>query len=244
MAQADLAAQVRNSVARTRSEGTASVRYRIGGLWLKASLVQWLEDPGSGNSASMLHRLDAARAKARGSIRTLDGPAGQIDLDGDRSIYGVGDWWNLFVDGVSYVGAPGEWEQDDEEDAQLNREDALLSEQEPQWHLALLAGCFEAQDRGVIELGDDRWHHHRTGCDFAQAASATGRAVAPPPALFDERLDLARIPVDVWLDTDGRIRRAVFHRGKHRTILELSDFRATPRVVPPERAEILDEEDE
>jgi hypothetical protein len=110
----------------------------VGGLWLKASLVQWLEEPGSGDSASMLRRL-------------------------------------------SYVGSPGEWEQDDEEEALLTREDALLSEQEPQWLLALPAGCIEAQDRGVIELGDDRWHHYRTGCDFAQVGPgdrASGRSAA------------------------------------------------------------------
>jgi len=163
----------------------------------------------------------------------VGGPAGSVDLDGDRSVYGVGDSWMLHIDGVRFIGAPGEWELDEEVGA--------LSVREPQWLLALLTGCVEAEDRGLIELGGAHWHHYRTECDLSRATSGTALEVLPP--LFDEGLDLARLPVDVWLDGDGRIRRAVFHSGADRTILELADFGAAPRVVRPQPSEILDEDD-
>ena len=234
MTDPDPVAFIRGSVARTRDEGTAAVRYRVGGLWGPASLVQWLEDPAGGSPSGVLRRLDAVRAQTLDGVTTVDGPAGQIDLDGDRSLYGVGDWWMLCIDGDSYIGEPGQWELDQQGDA--------LSEQEPQWLLALLAGCVEAEDRGVIELGDTRWHHYRTGCDFSRATSGTGREVVPP--LLDEGLDLGRVSVDVWLDDDRRIRRSVFHNGRYRTVLELSDFGVAPRVTPPQPNEILDAEDD
>jgi hypothetical protein len=228
----DPAVSIRASVARTRGEGTAAVRYRVRGLWGRASLVQWLEDPGRENAHGVLRRLDAVRAQTLDGVRTVDGPAGRIDLDGDRSMHGVGDGWMLFIDGTSYIGAPGEWELDDEGDG--------LSEEEPQWLLALLVGCVQAEDRGLIELGGTRWHHYRTVCDLSRATQGSSRALLPP--LFDEGLDRACLPVDVWLDSDRRIRRAVFHNGQDRTVLELSDFGAPPRVLPPTPDEILDEE--
>lgn len=227
----DPAAVVRASIARTRAEGTAAVRYREHGVWGGASLVRWLEEPTSGDPGGILRRLDATRAVD--GIQTVDGPAGQIDLDGDRALYAVGDWWTLFIDGNSYIGEPGDWELDEEGDA--------LGPEEPQWLLALLVGCVEAEDCGVIEVGGVRWRHYRAACDLSRADSGTGRVVLPP--LSREDLDLSRLPVDVWLDGDGRVRRAVFHNGQYRTVLELSEFGVPMRVVPPEPGEILDEDE-
>jgi hypothetical protein len=233
MTESDPTALVRAAVARTRREGTAALRYREHVVWLRQSLAQWLEDPSGEHQHSFLRRLDAWRAKTLDGLHTLDGPVGQIDLDGDRSMYSVGQGWTLCVDGRSYIGEPGEWELDEETDA--------LTPQEPQWLLAVLEGCSRAEDRGLIKLGTTQWHHYRAGCDLSHATSGTGRQVRPP--CFVEDLDLTDLLIDVWLDLDGRVQRAVFHERPERTILELSNFGAAPCVVPPLFSEILHPED-
>jgi len=37
-------------------------------------------------------------------------------------------------------------------------------------------------------------------------------------------LDLERLPIDLWLDDAGRVRRAIFHDDQILMMLELSDF--------------------
>jgi hypothetical protein len=212
------------------------VRYRVGAVMLveRASLSRWLEAP-EADRYVLLRHLDALRWSRLDRVRTVDGCDGQIDLDGNRAIYGVGDSWRLCADGVMYGGEPGEWEA-------LDEDDGGLGQAEPQWLLALLAGCVEAEEHEGVELGGVSWRHYRTVCDYSAADSGTERKVLPP--FFGDDLDVSRLPVDVWLDREGRICRAVLHEGSARTTLELANFGVPGRVTLPRPEEVVAYEDD
>jgi hypothetical protein len=56
-------------------------------------------------------------------------------------------------------------------------------------------------------------------------------------------LDLDRLPIDVWLDAAGRLRRAALHGDHALMMLELSDFSGPGPIDLPGPEEILADED-
>ena len=207
---------VRLSVDRTREEHTARLRYQVHARRL------WPPRAGRSNlrDRPLLGGID------------LPGPLGQIDLQRDRALYGSAGSWHFFVDGTSYLGAPGEWELDDE--------DLALGENEPQWLIALIAACVEANELGEYAVRGVRCRCLELKCDFGQVRLDGERLIRPP--FVRDGLDLARLDVDIGLDPLLRIRKAAFFNGRARTVFELDDFSAVPPIERPDNSEILPEQ--
>lgn len=77
--------------------------------------------------------------------------------------------------------------------------------------------------------------------DLALAASKSVRPFEPVRAAADERTD--RIPIEVWLDAERRIRRARLHRGRAVTRMEFLNFGAVAAIELPEPGELLSDEE-
>ena len=72
------------------------------------------------------------------------------------------------------------------------------------------------------------------------------RAITQPyrrPLSSRGGLDVDRLPIDVWVDAAGRVRRAILLGDQTLMMLELSDFGAPDPIDLPEPEEILADED-
>jgi hypothetical protein len=158
-------------------------------------------------------------------VAALGGPDGQIDFENERSLYIQGKSnWKLHAPGRTYIGEPGEW---------YAYEPNGLDEDDPFWLLAILEGTAEAAAQGDETVLGTTCHLHTAWADFNLATTNAGRQIDPPSP--GDELDLSALPIEVWLDDSGRIRRALLH-GPRRSLtqLELSHFsEPDPIVLPP-----------
>lgn len=120
--------------------------------------------------------------------------------------------------------------------------------QDPAWTLGVLAGAND--DVATVGDGDvrgTRTAHLRLTVDFDRAGRETARGLAMPdlvPRRWFRRgpspTAPAVMPVEVWLDSEERLRRVsvapLIHRGDERVlwaVLELWDFGCAPAVLLP-----------
>lgn len=240
-AQDDPASRVRASVAKTRAERTARIRYmanfREGLPGLTDALAKY--HPGAANvvgaAGGLLRRVISAVPTS-----TMTGPDGRTDFESERSVYSNGAFWKFYAPGREYIGEPGEWEQPEELD--------VLADDDPFWLLALLTATVEATARGNEKVLGTPCERYGAVVDFSQVPTTEGRPIVPPFHALDtpsrdEKLNLSRLPFDVWLDASGRIRRAVLHGGSGSlTQIELSGFGEPDPITLPQPDEILADE--
>jgi hypothetical protein len=191
---------VRESVGRTRVEDTAE-------LWYRANTIYSM-DRGGRTSTDVASQRPWHWLK-HGIQQTT--PAGRIEFKRDRALYSDGDWWHLFVDGTSYSGQPGDWEEDES--------DSPLQE--------LVEACVSAEPVSSHTVNGEEWWSLTTRCDFDRASAGDRQIVAPVTAELPETwepFDLSNMRVDVWLDGAGRIRRRVLFKSSYRTVIELAGF--------------------
>ncbi len=156
---------------------------------------------------------------------SFPGPAGRIDFTAQRCLYSNGEFWLLLGPGLRLSGMWGEWEwAPDHADA--------LTEDDPFWLLALVAGSSEATDEGARELGGTPCRRYLTTTDFALAAARSERRLMSP--WRGDIDDPQRLRLEVWLDANGRVRRARLYGKRSSTSLELFDFGGPgPIELPP-----------
>jgi hypothetical protein len=233
-AEHDPSHRVRASVATTKAEGTARIRYAAHFVDGLPSLINALgkEHPAA---ATALKAVGSAmrRAVAPIALSTLPGPDGQIDFDNERSVYSRGKFWKLYAPGREYIGQPGEWETERELDA--------LTDEDPFWLLAVLAATVQATAHGDVMVLRTNCERYSGFADLQMAHTGSSQPIAPP--FHADELDLSRLPIEVWLDTSGRIRQAILRGpGEHQTQLELSGFGQADRIALPKDDEVLPDE--
>jgi hypothetical protein len=230
MEYTDAVADVRASVERSAREGTARLRFDYFTL-LGPTRALTASDHVAGRLFRALERRDLRRRMSSGTSQ-LDAPEGQIDFRNNRSLYGHGRTtviWRLFVDGAAYGGTPGEWGLLDREAGHALRVDG------PFWLLALVSGTVEVNAERPEQAGGLR--RYEAVSDFRRATEAILHPIAPMS--IDPRCDLARLPIEVWLDDQARIRRIVFfdfsndRRSERRTELELWGYGELPPIPKP-----------
>jgi hypothetical protein len=163
----------------------------------------------------------------------LRGPDGRIDFEHERSLYSQGkSTWQLHTVGHRYIGEPGEWYAD---------EPTGLYDDDPFWLLAILPATIEAAAQGDETVLGTQCHLYSGFVDFNLAVTTTDRQIGPP--LSAGQVDLSALPIEVWLDESGRIRRALLHGPTNSlTQLELSHFAEPDQVIAvPSPEEIFPE---
>ena len=177
-------------------------------------------------------------ARRRTTRRLSASRAGwRIDFDQERCLFSAGAYGVLVLPGHRYQGEPGEWEQDDDYE-----DETFLTEEDPFWLLELVAATIEASDCGDETVLGATCRHYQGIANLDQARSNASRELVSPLRSPDrENLDLTRFPVDVWLDTVGRLRRATLHIGPQTTTLELADYGQAEGIDPPDASEIVPE---
>jgi hypothetical protein len=73
----------------------------------------------------------------------------------------------------------------------------------PYWFIELLRSATDVTDSGTTRVRRSEWNHLLVHCDFADAT--TRSALEPPRHLTG--IDLRSIPVKIWVDPHGRLRR-------------------------------------
>jgi hypothetical protein len=160
---------------------------------------------------------------------------GRIDFRAERSVYAhADDGWMLLAPGLVLEGEPGAWYA-------CGADSEVLSDDDPFWLLALIAATVEATDEGPQSISGSRCVRYIARADQALASSNSIRPFKRLRAAADERTD--QIPIEVWLDTEGRIRRARLHQGRAVTRMELLNFGDVPPIDVPGPSELLSEDD-
>jgi hypothetical protein len=161
---------------------------------------------------------------------------GRIDFRNERSVYAhADDEWMLLAAGLVLEGEPGAWYAS-------GSDSDVLTDDDPFWLLALIAGTVEATDEGPQAISGSRCVRYIAMADQALASSNSIRPFKRlRPAADDERAD--QIPIEVWLDTEGRIRRVRLHRGRAVTRMELLNFGGVPPIDVPGPSELLSEDE-
>jgi hypothetical protein len=224
--------RVQASVATTKAQRTARLRYAAGLSWWRPSSFADALAARHHPAADKVKRIEGTLRVALSPERvpSIRGPEGQIDFENQRSLYGH-DKSNLklHAPGRSYVGEPGEWYVADKPDE--------LWVDDPFWLLAILEATVEAVAQGDEAAGGTPCHLYTGFADFDVAGAIGGRVVNPPPP--DGR-DLSRMPIEVWLDDAGRIRRALRHGIKKSvTQIEMWAFGAPDPIELPPPGKIL-----
>ncbi len=111
----ELVGRVRDSVATTRSEPTARIRFQANFARFGLSSVSEALADEQPRTAGVLRGAGGIvqRAMSALPVSTLPGPDGRIDLDNERCIYSVGSFWRFYAPGHKYIGEPGEWEDEE-----------------------------------------------------------------------------------------------------------------------------------
>ncbi len=225
--------RVRASVDLTRAERTAELRFlphvSDSGRSLEAMLDE--RSPQLAKGFRMLQSVHGD-VTSHFNVSDIPGPAGRIDFVHDRALYRGGGGWVLTAPGWDIIGEPGEWEAD-------VLDDGTLGDNEPSWLLELIAAATKATDAGSETVLGTPCRHYRTVASFALASEQAKRPLGPRRPFG--HVDPERLAIDVWLDEDGRIRRAVLHGHGDPTLmkLELSDFRGPESIELPTPDEIL-----
>lgn len=228
---------VRNSVVLARSERTAALRFLPTRIDVQPSLDERLADR-SPQLSKAIRALGGVRqeAKTRLQISEIRGPVGRIDFANQRCLYSEDDdRWTLTAPRLEFMGEPGGWEQ------VVSEDDTLVGHIDPLWLLELIAGVVEASDDGGESVLGEPCSRYATVASFAVASAQSERPMEPPSSRGS--LDLDRLPIDVWVDTTSRMRRAILHGDQTLMMLELSDFGGPDPIDLPGPEEILADDD-
>jgi hypothetical protein len=174
----------------------------------------------------------AQRVVAESSSPSLPGPDGVIDFTNRRVMYSHGAFWQLIADGQDYSGQPGEW--------WVGPADAV-SEGNPFWLLRLLAATVEVTAEADETIRGVRCRRYDAVADFDRARRTTSLALAAPGGVVHR--DLSRLPVQVWVDSSGLIREAVYwSEGQRQTRIQLSDHGVSDPVEVPMDEDVVTDE--
>jgi hypothetical protein len=227
---------VRNSVVLAGGERTAALRFLSSRIHVQPSLDERLAE-----RAPLLGKAIRAaggireEAMTRLHISEIPGPAGRIDFANQRSLYREDeDQWTLTAPGLEFMGEPGEWEQ------VVSDDDALVDHIDPLWLLQLIAGVVEASEDGQEAVLGEPCKRYRTVASLAVATAQSKRKMEPPSSRGN--LDLDRLPIDVWVDDAGRIRRAILHGDHSLMLLELSDFGRPDPIDLPDPDDVVSDD--
>jgi hypothetical protein len=227
---------VRNSVALAAGEQTAALRFLPTRIHVQPSLDERVAErsPLLGNAMRAAGDM-RQQAMTRFQISDIPGPAGRIDFANQRCLYCEDEGqWTLTAPGLEFMGESGEWEQ------VVADGDARVDHIDPLWLLQLIAGVVEASEDGDEAVLGEPCKRYRTVASFEVASARSKRKMEPPGSRGE--LDLDRLPIDVWVDAAGRIRRAILHGDRSLMLLELSDFGEPDAIDLPESDEILRDE--
>ncbi len=221
---------LREAVLRTQREGTAALRYEY---FAQLALHEALASKYPAAAGFLDHVDQAIKRRQVGSARLRDQPPGQIDFRNRRSMFSLGssgDNWLLCVDGAAYVGKPGRWF------ARAAGPAGLLSIDGPFWILALVSAAVEARQHGEGDIGESRCRCYRGVSNLAEAEKLMTNPIGP--LRFNDRSDPTRLPIEVWIDDEQRIRRAALvdtPRPGFETwsVIELSEFGKLPPIPAP-----------
>lgn len=231
--RADRVHRVTASVPATEATGTARLRYVT---HMKSVL------PSIANALAAKHETAVPALRVAGRVygrlvaqarrtSSLPGPDGVIDFMNRRSMYSAGSYWRLFADGRDYSGEPGEW---------WVAERTTLYDDDPFWPLMLLASTSEVTadtDETVRGVACRRYDGY---ADFLGSQDANSALAAP---LHARQQELSKLPVQVWLDDDGRIRQAIYWgEDELQTRIELSDYGVPTPVELPSQHELAEED--
>jgi hypothetical protein len=156
--------------------------------------------------------LGAAVQRVLGAAEGAEVRGGEIDFAAGRATLAGARRSVLVVGDREWTGRPGTPVADATE--------AAATPQQPLWVFDLCRGIVDAE-----HAGGGAWSHHRAHTDLMRVGGAVPYEVAMP-FLVERVGTVARLPVDVWTDADGRIRRvrvATSPLGVEQT-LELRDF--------------------
>lgn len=224
---------VRNSVVLAGGERTAALRFLSTRIHVRPSLDERLAE-----RAPLLGKAIRAagdiwkEGMTRLQISEIPGPAGRIDFANQRCLYCEDeDQWTLTAPGLEFMGEPGEWEQ------VVSDDDALVDHVDPLWLLQLISGVVEASEDGHETVLGEPCTCYRTVASFAVARARSKREMDPPSSRAN--LDLDRLPIDVWVDDAGRVRRAILRGDQSLMLLELSDFGLPDPIDLPDPDDIL-----
>lgn len=97
----------------------------------------------------------------------------------------------------------------------------------------------------VRRLGDDRVRgvrtmHYRATVDMARALARVPTARRPDLDRFAAAMPRRRLPVDVWVDVQGRARRITYARPRLTLTIELFDFGVGVDVGPPPAQQVTE----
>lgn len=163
------------------------------------------------------------QGRERDGVSTLPGPDGSIDFARDMCLYASGPQWRLFAGTRFYVGQPaGAWE---------GGEADAIPEDSPFWLLAVVEYATNGAELGVETVLGTACTHYEGVSNFTDARSHGEERLAPPIVLAD--LDLLHMPVDLWLNREGRIRRALAREGATLTQIDLWGFGEPDPLVEP-----------
>lgn len=195
--------RIQTSVATTKAHRTARLRYAPGlrriGLGSFAAALAEHDHPAAEKVKGIEHAVREALSAER--VASLRGPEGRIDFENQRSLYGYDESnMKLHALGRSYVGEAGEWYVAETPDGPWD--------DDPFWLLAILEATVESVAHDDETARGQPFHLYTGVADFKLAGEIAGRALNPPPK---DGLNLSRMPIEVWLDDVGRIRRAVLH---------------------------------
>ncbi|MEJ7891011.1 MAG: hypothetical protein WKF94_00025 [Solirubrobacteraceae bacterium] len=207
---------------REASSNSKSTRSRDGSRWRRLKRRCWdvmLPHLLSGImrlAVRWMHKIGAPYAVATGVIefgahRCMYGYPGEpeaVMVSGDRSWNGTS---GSAVDSLSAGKAPVE---------------------QPLWLFDLVRGVVEARELPGVDREGGRSRRFSAVADLNRVAEAVGHNVRLPTGTM-WLADLKRIPVEVWVDDDGYIRRirlregpddALAHSSRWSSTLELSEF--------------------
>lgn len=111
--------------------------------------------------------------------------------------------------------------------------------------LAYLRGTREVRDLGSETVGDAKTTHYEVTVDIDRAAKkATGEARSSLEGVIAQS-GLKRLPLDVWVDGNGYIRKVRYeeHAGRQQAAnvtMELHDFGSRVAIEPPPADSVVD----
>ncbi len=202
----------------------------------RIAAIQSVDVPADWNSEwSSTSRLawGAAKAIGRGISRLTGSPGidlkhqeaeGVVDLAGRRYTL-VHSWMaQVGVAGTCWTGAPGDALSDELVD------DVGLGQPGPLWFTDLLIGAYAITDTGSDYVRGAECRRLNASVDLHRVAAESAEAVWVP-----ERTDyreLAALPIAVWIDGAGDLRRVRFFTSKESSrSLELWDHGSVPELL-------------
>jgi hypothetical protein len=177
--------------------------------WSRGSRLAWEAAKSIGRGINRLagsQKIDLKRQEAEG----------MLDLAGRRYAL-VHSWMSqLGAAGVCWIGKPGQ------ELSDAIVDDTGTGRPDPLWFTDLLLGVQSAAASGSASVRGAPCRQLTVSVDLHRAAAESAEAVWVPE-LLDYR-ELAALPLEVWLDDSGHLRRIRFFTGKESSrSLELWD---------------------